>query len=245
MTPTTTSDDTTTPSDRTTTKRAVALLWSTEALAEFDTAERVARAAKDPAFAPNLATRDVTAATADALHALIATARTLSSEAVQVSTDSQTATRTESAERTEVLVRIAEVQAAARQKYALTAPERLAQFGIGARLRSLGFVKLVGVVESILSTLATEALPGITPARVQALQDAIAAYRTADATQTTRRSTASTLRSQRDATLKQIKAARQTIQFAADGAWPYTDPTSAAARAAFLLPASKPFTGGR
>lgn len=232
-------DNTVTP------QRTKALLWNKEALDEFDTAERVARAAKDPKYTQVLADRDLPAGAAAALEALVTAARGFSAGAVKVSAEAEGSTRTESAERTALVAALRGVQAAARQKHAQSAPEKLKTFGIGTRLGTIGFARLTGIADAVLDTLTGDTLPGIKAAQQQELKDALAAYRSADANQGTAQSTATALRTQRDATLKEIKAARQTIQFAAEGAWPYSNSNNAAAREAFQLPLGKPFTGGR
>jgi hypothetical protein len=222
-------------------KRAKPLLWNKVALEEFDIAERVANAVKNPSYAGALATREVTTEQADVLLDLIANARTLANDAVQTSTEGIMGTRTESAERTALLEAVREVQAAARQKHDATHPEKLRDYGIGVRLTSMGFVSLTGVVEAIYNKTGDEALPGITEAKRTALLAALTAYKAADSTQGAKRSGASALRTQRDEVLKEIKAARRTIQFAADAQWPFSSSNNAAARAAFQLPLGKPF----
>jgi hypothetical protein len=229
--------------DNGTKKRVKPLLWNKVALEEFDTAERVAKAVKHPDYASALVVREVTAAQADALLALLATARGFSDDAVQTSTESMGSTRTESAERSALMVAIREVQAAARQKHAATHPEKLRDYGIGVPLGSMGFVRLTGIAEAIYEKTGDETLPGITEAKRDTLHAALDAYKTADTTQGAKRSGASVLRTQRDQTLKEIKAARRTVQFAADAQWPYTTPENQAAREAFQLPTNKPFTG--
>lgn len=224
-------------------KRMTPLLWNKVALDEFDTAERVANAVKNPSYAPALAARDVTEAQADALLAKITTARGFADDAVQTSTEGLVSTRTESVERTALMAAVREVQASARQKHAATHPEKLRDYAIGVRLGSLGFARLTGVVEAIYNKTGDEALPGITAAKRDALHAALETYKSADTSQGAKRSKASVLRTQRDEALKEIKAMRRTLQFAAEAQWPSTNPESKAAREAFQLPSGKPFVG--
>ena len=224
-------------------KRTTPLLWNKVALDEFDTAERVAKAVKLPEYAPALAKREITTQLADDLLAKITTARGFADDAVQTSTEGLGSTRTESVERTALMAAVREVQASARQKHAATAPEKLRDYGIGTRLGSIGFARLTGIVEAIYNKTGDEALPGITAAKRDALHAALEAYKSADTSQGAKRSSASGLRAQRDEALKEIKAMRRTLQFAAEAQWPSTNPESKAAREAFQLPAGKPFVG--
>ncbi|MCX6368863.1 MAG: hypothetical protein NTX57_19445 [Armatimonadetes bacterium] len=136
-----------------------------------------------------------------------------------------------------------EIHAAARQKFASTAPEKLRDYGIGAHLGILSFVNFTGIAEAIYEKLDDEPLPGINAAKQAAFRAALDAYKNTDTRQNASRSTASGLRAQRDEALKAIKAARKTIQFAAEAQWPSSKPENKAAREAFQLPVSKPYVG--
>ncbi|MCX6368862.1 MAG: hypothetical protein NTX57_19440, partial [Armatimonadetes bacterium] len=63
-------------------KRSARILWNSAALQEFDVAERVANAAKNALYAGALRDREILDTAADALLALIASARTFSADAV-------------------------------------------------------------------------------------------------------------------------------------------------------------------
>jgi hypothetical protein len=48
---------------------------------------------------------------------------------------------------------------------------------------------------------------------------------------------------ERDRMIGEINDRRMEVQFAADAAWPYTNPANAEARRAFHLPRARPFSG--
>ena len=222
-------------------KNQVRLLWNAAQLTEFDVAERVGQAAKNPVYAGDLKSREVTAAHAETLLALVRDARNLAADAVQTGTEAQISTKAEGAERRGLLESIREVQAAARQKYASTNKLALRDYGVGTRLTTRSFESLTGIADAIREKLSDDALPGITAERLTAFTAALDAYKSADGAHGTKRSNAIALRERRDETLKAVKAARRTIQFAADAAWPYSRATSQEAREAFQLPPRRPF----
>ncbi len=224
-------------------KKPRKLLWNKEALDELDLAEKVAQAAKEPNHARKLKERALPDDHADALLARIHAARTFSADAVQASADAHDVTGDESDERKSLVAALRGVQAAARQEYHADSPEQLVVYAIGTKIDALSFARLTGVAEAILTRLQAKPLPGITPEKVSALQATLSAYKVADTHQSGKSRSAETLRQSRDDALAQIRKDRQKIQFAADGAWPPTDPTSKPIRDAFHLPPTRPYTG--
>ena len=137
---------------------------------------------------------------------------------------------------------IQEVQAAAKQRYARTAPDQLPNYYVGQKLNASRAL-LEQHSEAILTQLATDTLPGITAAKVTALGDLREAWITDNQTQGDAQSDATDERTDLTALVKTATDARITIQFAADAEYPYTTKANAAARKEFLLPANEPFTG--
>ena len=219
------------------------LLWSKAALDEFDLAEKIGKAAKLPVHAPTLKERELPDRHAENLLALVTGARGYGADAVGAESEGLGETIAESGERDNLLSGLRDIHAAARQRYHAAAPEKLAAFGIGARLDTLSFARLTGVAEAVLARLGEENLPGVKAEKIAALQATLDAYKSADAGQTGKKSEASALRQSRDDALTEIRKARQVIQFAADGAWPYTEAKNKPMRDAFHLPPGKPYTG--
>ena len=87
-------------------------------------------------------------------------------------------------------------------------------------------------------------LPGFkTPAALQTIAAAIAAYKAATATQQESDEQAGQDRIARDKLVKKINARRIALQHAADALYPYTDPDNLPTRRAFQLPPDRPFNG--
>ena len=100
---------------------------------------------------------------------------------------------------------------------------------------------LLKVTEGILLRLSTQALPGITPETITALEAKRDAYVEANQTQL---SFIAGAKARREATLEHLKTAtdlRIEVQFAADAAYPFDNPKSAPARTEFALPSNRRF----
>lgn len=172
----------------------------------------------------------------------IGEARKKAADAIQSTTAKEVATKNEENAQRNLLIAMAEVQAAARQKYARTDPTKLADYFIGQKLdesRALLEEYSAGIIEK----LATDTLPGITAGKIAALGTLRTAYVNANATQGTEQSDATDERIELAAMLKSITDRRMTIQFAADAEWPYTTAANAGVRKEFKLPPGQPFNG--
>ncbi len=95
----------------------------------------------------------------------------------------------------------------------------------------------------ILANAAEDSLPGVTPARLQAGNAALAAYIGTESPQSDAQSKATQLRQKRDTAFAEALRLRHEIQFAADTAWPWWDDAHLAIRREFLLPAGRAFVG--
>jgi hypothetical protein len=98
-------------------------------------------------------------------------------------------------------------------------------------------------VEDILNKLKTNTLPGIKPAKVEALKTALAAYKGGDSTQSGAQSDASGKRLSLDDLMALVNKDRRKILFAVDGEWSSTIPANAAIRIEFGLPPNRPYSG--
>lgn len=153
-----------------------------------------------------------------------------------------TYTRTEATDRKALMVLVRRVQAAALQKYDRDPSQRprLADYYIGAGL-TVSRANLAQYSEAILVRLATDTLPGVTPEVVAALTAAREKWIATNDAQAAAGQAALAHRAEGKAALVSVRASRIGLQYAIEGAFPYTDPASAPARAAFSLPAKRPF----
>ncbi len=207
-------------------------------LDELTQAEAILAAAAPADRATRLAEGGIDAAKVTALTTAIAAARTQAAQAALGTTGKQGVTAEESALLDDLVNKIQEVQKRARQKYDATEPVRLKDYAVGQQFynsRSL----LEQTATNILSKLAGDTLPGITPAKVTALQQALADYQGVQGDQTGAQSGATTARKQLETAVADIVAKRREIQFAADAEWPHTDKANAGIRAEFQLPADR------
>ena len=209
--------------------------------AELNKAEQIGRTSQKAAYAGRLAAREIISGFVNQLLADAASARTKSADALHSTTGKTSASLTENNAEANLVVAIQEIQAAARQKYARTQPEKLRDYFIGQKLTG-NRPMLEGYSQAIIDKLATDTLPGITPEKVANLGTLRAASIAANATQGGAQSDATTGRTDLDAMVQSIKDRRMEIQFAADAEWPYTKPGNAGVRKEFYLPSDRPFS---
>jgi hypothetical protein len=217
-------------------------LFNQAQLAALNKADKVTAAAQKAAYAAPLAVREITAAYIAQLVADILACRKLGAAAVQGTTGKEAATDTLHLAETSLMTAVHEVQAAARQKYARTNPVLLHDYLVSHRLNP-NQATFKQSVETIITKLAGDTLPGITPAKVANLQPLLDAYTTAAANPDSQQSDATKQRKLRDAAVSSITDRRLTIQFAADAEWPFTVDANAGVRGEFLLPLSQPYHG--
>ena len=233
--PTPTPTPTPAPTPKSTPKRGVV---NQALLDELTQAEAILAAAKPADRAATLDAGGIDAGKITALTAAIAAARTQAAQAALGTTGKQGVTAEESALLDDLVNKIQEVQKRARQKYDATEPVKLKDYAVGQQFynsRSL----LEQTATNILSKLAGDTLPGITPAKIAALQTALADYQGVQGDQTGAQSGATTARKQLEGVVADIVAKRREIQFAADAEWPHTDPANAGIRTEYQLPADR------
>ena len=214
-------------------------------LDEFTTAEAILAAAKPADRAAKLAGGGIDVAKTAGLIQAIAAARKLAGQAVQGTTGKHIITGNEDDLKKELLKQIQYVQTRARQKYDSTEPGRLADFGISRQIsnsRSLLeqagdniLLKLNGNSAAV-PPVPPDVLPGVTPAKIASLAQALADYKDVEGDQSGAQGDATTARRLAEAAVADIVTRRREIQFGADADWPHTDPANAGIRAEFQLP---------
>jgi hypothetical protein len=207
----------------------------------LDVAAQVAAAARKPAYRAALLAREITDETLDTLDTAVTEGRKEQAAAVESDTGQRVSTSEEKQARKELLTALREVQTAARQKFTRSQPAALKDYYIGENLPNMSRATLVQVTEGILLRLTTQSLPGITPETITALEAKRDAYIAANQTQL---GFIAGAKERRESALKHLKTAtdlRIEVQFAADAAYPFDNPKSAAARTEFALPEDRRF----
>jgi hypothetical protein len=161
---------------------------------------------------------------------------------VDKSTDASDATEAETAEQRALVKAIREVQAAAKQKYSDDKPSELKDYYVGANITQ-SRSQLEQATAAIQTKLATASLPGITPAKVTALDAALKTYQGAGSTQAGKQKDVSGGRVTVDDLVDQINKGRRKILFAVEAAWPSDVAANAPIRREFGLPPARPFVG--
>ena len=203
-------------------------------------AEQIFIAAQKADRPATLAARDIGPDSVTQALADIDAARAKSAEAVADTTGTRTATVAEDTSEKSLIVAMQEVQAAAKQKYARTQPEKLQDYYVGKKL--IGNRALLEQYSlGIISKLGNDPLPGITPDKQTNLKVLRDAYIATNTTQTGSQSDATTARAALDTMVKAITDKRISVQYAADAEWPYTDKANAGIRREFFLPVDRPF----
>ncbi|MBB6053571.1 hypothetical protein [Armatimonas rosea] len=210
---------------------------------ELARAEQVLAAAQRTPYKTALAGQGISAAFVATLAQDTVACRGDISAAVDHTAAKKQATQVEAAAKTALLRRVRGLQAAARQKLAVTNPAALAVYGIGEKLERLPRASLISRVEAILARLPGDILPGVDDGDMDALQEALASWTAAHQEQSVQQSGSTNRRGTRDAHLKSITERRRQIQFAADALYPYDDPEHQGTRGEFDLPLDRPYTG--
>jgi hypothetical protein len=218
-------------------------------LDELTNAEAISTAAQKPDYAATLALGGIDAAKTAALDGAIASARQLVAKAVQSTHGKTNSTDDEQDLADDLIGKIQEVQKRARQKYDATDPGKLADYAIGGGTKFYSSRSLLEqTAANILAKLAPQpppgggpapapdVLPGISPAKITALQQAASDYQDSKGDQTGEQSDATGARKLLEAAIADIVAKRREIQFAADADWPHDNPANAGIRAEFQLP---------
>ncbi len=98
--------------------------------------------------------------------------------------------------------------------------------------------------DALIKKAKADSLPGYKTAdSTKKVEDALAAYKATEASQSDTEADSATDRLERDKLIRKINTRRMAIQHAADGLWPYTEPANAPVRRLFKLPVDRAFNG--
>jgi hypothetical protein len=208
----------------------------------LDKAGVVLTAARKADHAASLAAREISAECLNQFEADIAVCKARVGKANELTNQVRLATQTESEARDDLLAALREIQAAAKQKYARSAPLQMKDYFVSERLDP-SRAALVQVADSISEKLKADTLPGITPAKVAGLKTLRDAYVGANAAQADAQSKSSTEREAIEAAVGSITDRRVQIQFAAEAEWPASNKANAPIRREFQLPPDRPLRG--
>jgi len=208
-------------------------------LRKLATAESVGKAAQREEHAALLDTREISAAFVTGYLGRVTAARTKVSEVLQNRTASKEATQAQKRAEKVLLAGLREVQKAAKQKYLRSNPLALADYLVGEALNG-NQPNLAQTSQTILTRLATDTLPGITAARVAALETARQNWQDRQAGQNVASSDAEDAAAEFKALLKTITDEKLAIQLAADAEWPHDQHDHSGLRKEFALPANRP-----
>ncbi len=217
--------------------------FDTEAVKQLALTATIARTAQRPECAPRLAEREITAAFVTQLLTDEAACQAKIAQAANLRSTKKDTTTTERAAKKTLLERTTDIQSAASLKWSGQPAHKgdREAYGIGKPLRSLSRPNLETVLVGISQRLTTDTLPGITPAKITAFNDALAAWQATDISQTTQATDAAQLLIEAKAELESITERRLKLQRAADAAFPYYEKENAALRSEFGLPKTRPF----
>ncbi len=242
-------------------RRAGHALFNKAQVEELNKAKKICASALSHKYCAALQARGITESFLASLTSHIGRCRQKSSEAMQQTILKENYTAEEGQAKKALLKSIAEIQSAAKQKYARSNPVMLQDYCIGKDidasraaleqysqniLEKLGgdpnqFPSTPGTPQTA-SSLPADTLPGITPEKVAALGALRSKWMELQSKQAHSQALATSLRAERDALVQTITDKRIQIQFAAEAEWPASEPVSAGKRRAFLLQPSRPFS---
>ncbi len=207
----------------------------------LDLAETIAQAAQREPYATQLAAREISARHVAVFQLQITTCRDAIAQGLQNTADRASATRQESMLQKALISQLRQVQAAANQKYARDPQNRpqLRAYWIGSGLQ-VNRATLHEAAHDILDKLQSDTLPGVTAEFQQALRETLTTWKAANQKQATALTTAVQAREDAVRLGKQITDERLKIQFAIDATYPIGADGSAAVRAAFGIPKTRP-----
>ncbi len=217
-------------------------LFNAKQLAELDESDAVILAARKAEYAPILLLREITPALVEQLATKTQQCRDLLTASKSQHGGSKSQTQLAREARDEVIGLLQEIQSAARQKLGADSPQINSTYYGSTNLRE-SRSKLTQAYDGIQKTLETVPLPGITPAFIADLTAEFAAYENALDGKTTGAGGGSTDYQQALDLLAEVTKERQTIQFAANGAFPVRDKSKREDRKAFQIPPDQNFVG--
>lgn len=237
-------------------------LFNKAQVEELTKAKKICAAALGHKYHALLQARGITEGFLEELAGQISLCEQKSAEAVQQTIRKENYTVEEHQARKALLKAMAEIQCAAKQKYARSNPAMLRDYCVGKDVDA-SRAALEQYSQNILEKLGgnpsagrspsgglptdphpvpADSLPGILPEKVAALTVLRARWIDLQSSQARAQALATSLRAERDALVQTITDQRIQIQFAAEAEWPASEPASASKRRAFLLQPSRPFS---
>jgi hypothetical protein len=215
----------------------------TSALTQLALIELVAQTAQRPECVAPLAAEEITAAFVAQLLTDTHATQAKFARVITLYGSSKDATATEKVHHKDLLSQLTALNSAALRKWG-TSPTHKGDrdtYGIGKKLGNLSRPMLETLVFGILQRVASDSLPGVTPAKIVALQSTYDAWKAADKSQATYLADTSQLLAEAKEDLKDLNTRRQNIQLAADIIWPSNIRSNAPLRTAFGIPKTRPF----
>lgn len=223
------------------TKRKSPAAFDRKVAAELQEAQDIAAIAADARFATMLNDEyEITPAEVAQLQALVVQARAKFGLASSGAGAGAADTGDKDAAENALIAALRKIQTGARLTYPMSASNQ-ARYFIGTILEQ-SEPQLAQIATTMLENLKTDVLKSITPAKIQAVTDALAAWQTALATQTGTKGASYQDRAQGRALMDEIDPQVREIKIAIDGQYPYTQEETRAVRKLFHLTENRPFT---
>ncbi len=196
---------------------------------------------KLPGYAATLDANKITAAFVTALETDARTAQQKSESAWNCTKAKEGATAAEAETKRILLKSLRSIQAAARNEYQETDPEKVGMYLVGQNITE-SRVKLEASAQAIINRAVVDLPGGITPQFVGATATQLESYVAANASQQSELGQGKQDRAQRNELVLSVIARLKKIQYAADTAWPPRQPGSGKARVEFQLPSKRAFS---
>jgi len=211
-------------------------------LADIKLGEDVYEAAVLPGRAELLAAEGITERELAQLATLCRRARDTGNRVVEVKKAKKEATAAEAAAQKELLAGLRDLQKRAQRKFPKD-QTKLAAYRVGKENFGRNRTELEQDAEVLLQLATDDALPGLTPEKLQAGRTCLADWKKADEQQDQAIAKQTQVLGDFASLLAKVNAARRDIQLAADTIWPYTLAENRPLRRAFALSPTRPAKG--
>jgi len=208
---------------------------------EVTRALAICTVSKKADYAATLAANKITAAFVTALEAGARAAQQKSEAGWNCTKAKEGFTAEEAETKKSLLKNLRSIQAAARNEYQETDPEKVGTYLVGQNITE-SRVKLESSAQAIINRAMVDLPGGITSLFVGETLTKLEAYIAARQSQQSELGQGKQDRAERNEMVLSLIADRKKIQYAADTAWPPRQPGSSKARVEFQLPANRPFS---